>query len=184
MDKEITIIVTEARNIIITNQEQLTFASAKREEAKKKLKQIIEEKDKVLKPLKEVVKAENARWSPMETILEDAIEILNKGMIKYMTDKRNQELEEEKKILADKRTKVETKIDKLAEVEKVENKVSTDVGSTSFIPHDCFEIEDARLVPVDCLLLDEVKVRALLKKDKVKVVGVKYWIEQRPRSSK
>ena len=183
MDKEITIIQAEAKNIIITNQEQLTFASSKREEAKKKLKQITEEKDKVLKPLKEAVKAENARWSPMETILEDAIEILNKGMIKYMTDKRNQELEEEKKIMADRRTKVETKIDKLAEVEKVENKVSTDVGSTSFVEVKCFEVEDITKVPKEYLLIDEVKVRASMKAG-VEITGIKYWIESRPRSGR
>ena len=78
---------------------------------------------------------------------------------------------------------IDKAVDKLAQIDRVDKKVETDSGSTSFVEHQCFEVVDITKLPTDYLLPDEVKIRASMKLG-TKLPGVRYYTEQRPRNSR
>lgn len=88
-------------------------------------------------------------------------------MVKYSDDKDAAAKVEEARILADKRTKPETKSEKLAEVPVAPKVVRTETGSVSFRIDKQLRISDENLIPREYLYVNEPLLKAALKSGKV-----------------
>ena len=184
--KDVMALQTQATMLTIKNVGDLTNASALREMLKKKQKAIDEEKAKMLKPILEAEKVERGRWKPQEDIIKEALAKLDGAMSAYQTEARKRELEAENKIAEkmDKGTiKQSTALRQMNDVDRTANKVVTGAGSTSFVTTPFCELENIKLVPMEYHEVDMVKINKLMKAG-VKVKGIRYWTEERPRSGR
>jgi hypothetical protein len=138
----------------ITNNAGYGIASKLLSEIKLSQKKVKNEKDKVLIPLNAAIKAERARWSPIEKALEEA-EYSLKGK---MTDFIDAQEEKKKKIEADQRiTKTETLVRK---TEEFQAPVAAEVSIRKI---KVLNIHDKSLIPVEYLDPNTVKITAALK---------------------
>ena len=76
-----------------------------------------------------------------------------------------------------------TAIRKMGEIDRTANKVVTGAGSTGFVTTPFCELENIKLVPMEYHEVDMVKINKLMKAG-VKVKGIRYWTEERPRSGR
>ncbi len=175
-------IITKAEKLTITTPEDLSVATTILSELNKEKDAITEEKEKVTRPLLDALNAERARWKPRELQLDTIITKVRGAMVTFQTALvAKQKLEQEKIVnkLEDGKIKPETAIRKLGELDTVDKKVETESGSISFKTVKKFEMVSPHDVPVEYLLLNEVKVREEMKQKK-EIKGVKYWEEQVP----
>lgn len=184
--KDVVALQSQVTTLTIKNVDDLTQASALREMLKKKQKAITEEKEKMLQPILQAEKVERGRWKPQEDIIKEALLKLDTAMSAYQTEARKKELEAENKIAEqmDKGTiKPTTAIRKMGEIERSATKVTTSVGSTGFVTTPLCELENIKLVPMEYHEVDMTKIRKLMLAG-VKVKGIRYWTEERPRSGR
>ena len=166
LTKEITPVIKQATALTITTPEQMVEATELLSLANKKLDMIEEEEDKVLEPLKEAMKAEKARWSPMKTMLKGAIDSLRSTMSTYQTAMMKKEAEEKARIaerVAKGTLKVETGIKKLDAVVAPVATINTLAGTAGFRTIQQLKITDEKAIPREYLMVDEVKLKAALK---------------------
>ena len=180
--------VSTALSLVIKNADDMVEASAMRESLKKRLKEITAKKDEVLKPLLEATKAERARWKPAEDKINEALDTLDTIMSKYQTEQRKLEQAKEEAIanrIGEGKGKLsaEKAVEKLGTMKRVDNKVASNAGATAFVTTPLCELENINLVPMEYHEVDMVKIRQLMKAG-VKVAGIRYWSEERPRSSR
>ena len=166
---------------------------------------IQEEKEKVTKPLNEALKAERARWRPMERFYEEAIDHVRSEMTAYQTLITNEQKEKEK-ALADKLEKgeltIEETITAISSVETPAKNIATMSGDVRFAEVKCFEVMDPMMMFVKEILdhnkkhkdfiidhdifnkyftVNEAEVRKSMKEG-VELPGVRYYTEQQPRN--
>jgi hypothetical protein len=177
-------IVEKATTLEITTKEEMLEATDILSKLNIFCDNITEEKEKITKPLNQALKAERARWKPLEEQYEAAIASIRAKMGKYQTEEIKRQADEAKAI-ADRRgegkgyLKVETAVRQIAEIEKVEKKVTTDAGSVSFKAIKMFEVMDVTMLPKEYILPDETAIRQAMKEGK-ELAGVRYWVEQVP----
>ena len=175
-------IITKAENLTIATQEDLTTATVVLSELNRAKDAILEEKEKVTRPLLDALNAERARWKPQEIKLDSLIIKIRSAMTVFQTNLLAAKKKEEDKIvskLEEGKIKPETAIRKLGELDTVDKKVETTSGSISFKTVVRFEVVDLDAVPNEYLLVDEVKVRQALKEGK-NIPGVRKFEEQVP----
>lgn len=184
MSTELTIpvAINTAKSLAVTDKATLEQASTIRTEAKKFLKQITEEKEKVTKPLNEALKAERARFKPFEDQLDAVITHLDKQMIAYQSAEAARVKEQEAKIAARVgegrgHIKPETAIAKLAAIDTVDK----NVGGTRFVTDYEVVVTDIRAIPDEFV---KIEVRTMLVKAALKagqkIAGVELKEIQRP----
>jgi hypothetical protein len=143
---------------------------------------IQEEKEKVTKPLNEALKAERARWRPMERFYEEAIDHVRSEMTAYQTLITNEQKEKEK-ALADKLEKgeltIEETITAISSVETPAKNIATMSGDVRFRETKILKIWDHTMIPREYLLPDEKAILTALKEGK-KVEGCELEIIQTP----
>lgn len=188
VEKSYAPIVEKAESLKIVDEKSMEEAVELLSKANKGLDLITEEKEKVTKPLNEALKAERARWKPMETVLESAVSILRKGISAYQTEaKRKADLETAK--LAERvgegkgKLKAETAIRKMGEIEGPQAKVATASGSLKFRTEKKFEVVDMSKLPIEYLLPDEPAIRKAMKEG-TELPGVRYYTEEVPINSR
>ena len=188
VEKSYAPIVEKAEALKIVDEQSMAEATELLSKANKGLDLITEEKEKITKPLNEALKAERARWKPMETVLESAVSILRKGITAYQTEaKRKADLEAAK--LAERvgegrgKLKAETAIRKMGEIEGPQAKVETASGSLKFRTEKKFEVVDMSKLPVEYLLPDEPAIRKAMKEG-IELPGVRYYTEEVPINSR
>lgn len=169
----------------ITTPAHMAQASEARAERKAILKAAEAEKNKVLKPLNAACKAEQDRWKPLETKLEDDLEFLDRAMTAYQT-KQQAIADAEAKKIADRvgegkgKLRAETAVRKLEEIDAPAAVLQNENGGgTGFRPVPCFEVMDMYLLPIDYHLSNDTAIREAMKKG-TELPGVRYWVEQRP----
>lgn len=176
IEKDITPVIRQASTVTsITTQDQMTGATELLSLLNKKLDMVEAEENKVVKPIKEALKAEQDRWKPLKAMLKEGIDILRGSMSAYQTMMVKKQREEEAKIAArigegKGKIKMETGIKKLDAVERPEEKIVTDVGTAGFRTVQKLKIIDEKLIPREYMIVDEVKLKAALKGG-VKVPG-------------
>lgn len=168
----------------ITSAKDMELASKARIERKTILKAADAEKQKVLKPLNAARAAEQARWKPLETRLEEEIETLDRGMTKYQTEQQRIADAAAEKIAARVKEgkgnlKPETASRKLAEIDAPASVIASDAGATGFRAVPCFEVMDLTLLPIEYILANESMIRSAMIKG-IELPGVRYFVEQRP----
>lgn len=154
--KEVTVLATQAQQLSITNDEQMREATVMLSTVNKQADIIKDFKEKVTKPLNQALRAERARWKPLEDQLASATKVIRTAMIVYQTAMTKKAEAEKEKIVArigegKGKIKVTTAAGKLAEVATPDKLVSTDEGAVSFVTDYEIEIEDPRKVPLEFL---------------------------------
>ncbi len=128
----------------------------------------MEEKEKVTKPLNQALKAERARWKPLEDMYTEAIEALRTTMTIYQTELVRVQKEEQAKIAARVgegrgHLKVETAVKKLSEVATPEKEVSTNAGLVQFREVKVLKIVDLDMISREYFDLNESRLLTDLK---------------------
>jgi hypothetical protein len=141
-------------------------ASNLRSTVKQYIKDLTEEKEKVTKPLNEALKAERARFKPLEEKAEAIIEHLDRQMSAYQTAEAKRAADEEAKIAArigegKGKLKMETAVAKLAAIDTPDKTV----GGTRFVTDYEIVITDLRAIPEQYL---KIEVRTLVLKAALK----------------
>jgi type I site-specific restriction endonuclease len=184
LEKEISPVISKASKIVITGKDDLAKASDILTQINRYADKVKESKESVTKPINESLKAARALFAPLEDRLDEAKLSLRKAMISYQTETQRIADEEAKKIEArigegKGKLKFDTAIAKIAEIDAPDKQV----GSTTFIATECFEVTNLASLPVDYILPNEVAIRNAMKLGK-KLPGVRYWVEQRPRNNR
>jgi hypothetical protein len=127
-------------------------------------------KEAKTKPLNATLKAIRADYKPLEEQLKQAIASIRSSITTYATNQAKIALQLEQSILNDKRTKLTTKVQQLAEIEQPQAKVSTEQGSVTLTTVKKYSISDpvhadhlADLYRKNILVLDLTALRAHMK---------------------
>lgn len=187
MSKQIAIIpeVKQGLALTITDKKTMELASDMRSKAKKFLKQLTDDKEKVTKPLNEALKQERARFKPFEDQANMVIKHLDKEMTRYQTAEDEKAEAERAKIAArigegKGKLKVETALNKFEQIDTPD----TVVGNTQFVTdYEVILPDDIMTLPVEFLKV-EVRLADLKKalKDGVEVPGASLKTVKKPRA--
>lgn len=168
LKEEIHPVVAEAKGLVIKDSEGMKVATVLLSKLNKFNDRVVEEREKVTKPLNEALRAERARWKPIETVNEEAIGIVREKMSEYQTAELKRQREEEAKIAnrvgdGKGKIKIETAMKKMDEIKKVDESVNTDEGKVKFREDRVLKITDVNKIPREYMVVDEKKVLLALK---------------------
>lgn len=168
MKDELATVKKTINSFKIVKAEDMLEATTLLSNYNKHLKAITTEKEKVTKPINEALKAERARWKPIEDELNEAIAYIRNSMSAWQTAEKKREQEEESKIASrigegKGKLKIETATNKMAEIERAPEKHSTDAGLVKFRTDKKLKITNEILIPREYLVVDERKVLDALK---------------------
>lgn len=163
-------IVDKGLALVVSDKKTLEQASDIRSQAKKYLKDLTTEKEKVTKPLNDALRAERARFKPLEDAAERVIKYLDRQMTDYQTEQDRIAQEAKEKIanrIGDGKGKLqlETAMSKIAEVDTPDEVV----GNTQFVTGYELVITDMKAIPEEYLKI-EVRTMALTQALKAGVV--------------
>ena len=166
--KQIIPVIEDALTLKIKSQADLVTATEILSKLNKFVDKVTEEKEKVTRPLNEALKAERARWKPIENQYTEAIETVRKLMTDYQTNLVKQQKEEEMKIAArigegKGKLRIETAVKKLDAITKAEKEYATTEGLVQFAEQKVLKITDLSLIPRQYLIVDEKAVLEALK---------------------
>jgi hypothetical protein len=187
-ENDISPVEEKINNLSITDKESLTDATELLSQANRYLDSVVEWKEKKTKPLNQALRVIRLETKPLETKLESIIASIRGKMGSYQAQVIKDRLEAEKKI-ADRigegkgKLKLDTAINKIGQLEEVENKVEAEAGSVTFVEQQQFEIMDTTMIPNEYMLPNEPKIRLAMKAG-IKVAGVRYFTVQVPRNSR
>lgn len=172
----------------INDEKDMTLAVEMLSEINKIADKVEDEKDKVMKPLNAAIKAERARWKPIETIIENGKQLLRRAMTVYQTEQTRLTQEREAKIVnrigeGKGKIGVETAVKQIENIEKAPTSIATQAGSVKFKPVKKFEVMDMTMLPLEYHLSDDVAIRKAMLEG-VELAGVRYFIEQIPVNSR
>jgi len=161
-----------AENLKILTEEDYTEATNILLRAKEAAKLAEEEKNKVLKPLKAALKAEQDRWKPLESLFTKINELVRPKMLGFVNEKeRKARAEQEalaKKIEAGMIKKAETIERHVERIKDIvpDRTIHTGSGSSSIRKIKTMNIVNESQIPDEFWVIDMVKLReAVLKKD-------------------
>lgn len=175
-------IITRAESITTLTVETMPEAVELLSSLNRIKDEITAEKEKVTRPLLDSLAAERAKWKPKEIRLESVITRIRTALTVYQTElvaKQRAQQEAIAKKLENNEIKPETAIKRMQKVENVQNTVESNTGKITFKTVTTFTVTDWKSVPDEFLLLNETKVREMLKNGKL-VPGLQYNDEQVP----
>lgn len=182
IQQTITPIAEQAKEITISNDTELKQAVEILSTLNQYNDKITEEKEKVTKPLNEALKAERARWKPLETMYEEAITSIRSKMTSYQTALVLKQKAEEQKIadrISKGTLKIETGIKKLEKIVPVEKEHATEKGLVQFRSTQTLKVTDLTKIPLEYFNLNESKLLKALKEGK-QVDGAEIEVIQTP----
>lgn len=171
LKQELSPFIVSARDIEVSDEKTMKRATEILSQVNVFMDRIKAEKEKVTKPLNEALKAERERWKPVESIGEKIIEDIRGKMSAYQTAEMKRIREAEQNIASrvgegKGKLKVETAVAKIENLERPEDKVTTETGMVKFREDKILKIVDPKLIPREYLVIDEKKVLADLKAGK------------------
>ena len=184
LSTEETTAIEVATSRKITNAEEMTQAVSVLSTLNQTLDRLTEDKEKLTKPINTLLKEIRGRYKPFEEKLEEAIESVRKSMSAYQTEAKRLAKIEEDKIIArigegKGKLKVETAIKKMEDIEKPDQKVSTEEGLVKFRTVKKFEVEDISKIPLEFMIANEKAIREAMNDGK-EITGVRYFTEEVP----
>lgn len=184
LEREISPIVESARGLEIVDADGMGVGVEMLSRLNQFNDRVVEEKEKITKPLNEALKVERARWKPIETVVLEAIAVVRGKMSQYQTAEVLRAREEEKRIAervgeGKGKFKVETAVRKLGEIEVAEEKVVSGSGMVKFREDKVLVVVDEKLIPREYLVVDEKAVRGALLEGK-KVPGAVLEVKMVP----
>ncbi len=183
LTKEISPLVANAEKFTIVNEKTMGQAAEFLSTLNLKLDAIEEEREKVTKPLNQALKAENGRWKPLKTTLENAISIVRRKMSVYQTEATRIADAEKAKIAGRVGTgkgklKAETAINKMQEIDTPANEVAAESGKVQFRTVKKFEVVDFKKLPDNYKVVDEPAIRSAMRNGIVEIPGIRFFEEQ------
>lgn len=175
-------IITRAESITVLTFDTMPEAVELLSSLNRIKDEITSHKEKVTRPLLDALEEERAKWKTKEVKLKTVITKIRNAITQYQTDLVTaQRLEQEliAKKLSDGKIKPETAIKRIQGINPVENTVESATGKISFKTVTKFKLVDHKVLSSEYLLLNEEKVREMLKNGQ-KLVGIEYWEEQVP----
>lgn len=172
MDKQI---IKQANSLSINSQDDFKTAVTLLSNLNHYLDQVIEEKEKVTRPLNEALKVERARFKPLETELETAINAIRLAMSTYQTEQlRLAKIEADKlaKQLSSGKIDFDQAVIENQKIDRTPSKVETEAGSVAFRTSTRLVVTNIEAVPRKYLLIDEKRVLEALREGK-RVSGCK-----------
>lgn len=169
MSTDLAPLINEATTLAITDTATMKSATELLSKVNKQLDAVKAEEEKVTKPLKAALKAEQDRWKGLKDSLTNAVTVIRNTMSDYMTAERKREAEAAAKLAArvEKGTmRLDTAAKKMTQIEVVDTKVATDDGMVSFRTSHVLVITDATAIPREYLVPDESAIKAALKAGK------------------
>lgn len=184
IEKKVNPLMAKAEKFEIESAKDMTEATAMLSEMNKIGDRIQAEKDKVMKPLNQAIKAERARWKPIETMFESGIASLRKAMTKYQTEQKRIADEKADKIASrvgegKGKLKAETAMSKIDEIDRPDSIVATDAGVVKFRTVKKFEVMDMTMLPIEYHIADDAAIKAAMSQG-TELPGVRYYEEQVP----
>ena len=155
--------LADVSSIVVKTDEDLTRATTVLSNVKKLQKYITQEKEKMIKPLREAMSVERGRWAVIEEQVDSAEAKLKAAMIEYQDKKIKEQARKEASIAARAekgQLKPETAVAKMEALGEVKNKVQVEAGSAAFKKVKAVRIIDRMKVPDQYWILDMVTVRA------------------------
>lgn len=184
MNNDLTLYTTQApevEKLVIETTDDLTKATSLLSQLNKQLDAIKAHKEEKTKPLNAALRAIRDDYRPYEEALNDAVASLKSKMNTYATRLATNQKQLEDKILSDKRTTVETKVNKLATLDVAPVETNTEQGSVKFYTVKKWRVVDMTKVPLDYLIVNEDAVKQAMKED-APIAGIEYYEEQALRN--
>lgn len=184
MKNDLTLYTTqtpEVEKLVIETTDDLTQATSLLSQLNRQLDAIKAHKEEKTKPLNTALRAIRDDYRPYEEALNDAIASLKTKMNTYATRLAIEQKEQQDKILSDKRTSTETKINKLATLDDKPTEATTEQGSVKFYTVKKWRVVDMTKVPLDYLVVNEDAVKQAIKED-TPVPGIEFYEEQALRN--
>lgn len=181
MHQELKIHVPDTSKLIIDSQKTLEEATSTLSQLNTYLDQVTAHKEAKTKPLNAALKAIRDDYRPLETQLSEAIQVVRSSITAYATEQAKIALQQEQAILNDKRTKLTTKVQQLAEIEQPTAKVSTAQGSITFMTVKRWRLTDINKVPIAFLIPNEDAIKQAMKEGSP-IAGIEYYEEQTLRN--
>lgn len=188
LEKKIDPIIRQAEAVTIKSDDDMKGAVELLSNLNKYNDNVVEEREKITKPLNEALKAARSLFKPLETKLEGGIQAIRKAITAYQTEKTKLAEIEAKKI-ADRigqgkgKLKVETAVSKMENIERPDQKVATDSGLVKFKAEKKFRVVDLVILAEKTgdkyILANETLIRAAMKAG-TELPGVEYYTEQVP----
>lgn len=176
--------VKAAEAIQVENEDDYQRATDILLKVKSNLTRAEEERDKILKPAKEIVKVETARWKPLFGVFDKVRAIVEPKMKGYMIAKETKA----KADLAALQKKIDSgSIKKQETVEKnLQNiyagvpakTVHTGAGASSMKDIAKMRITNRELIPDEFWVVDEVALRKAIVTERREVPGAELWFDK------
>jgi len=190
MHQELSIHVPDTSHITIKDQNSLKEATSLLSSLNTSLDQLTAHKEAKTRPINEALKKIRDDYRPLETELTNAISTIRQSITKYAQEQAKIALQQEQKILDDKRLTSTTKIARLAELEQVAPaKVETANGSITFTTtkkytthKDITPQQALALLKANLLTLDVTALKAHIKATNTTPEGITVTEEQTLRN--
>lgn len=184
IEKQIIPIIETAKELIIKDHGSVQMAVEMLSKLNKINDKIIEEKEKITRPLNEALRAERARWKPTETINTEAINILRTKLSVYQTNLVQIQKEEELKIANRVKSgkgnlSLDTAVKKIEALPEISKEIPSTEGLVQFREVKVLKVTDIKLIPHEYFDLNETRLLVDLKLGQ-KVPGAEIEIKQVP----
>ena len=162
IQKELSAYEVSANKLVIKTETDRNDAVSLLSNVNKVLDKATEEKEKVTAPLNEALKAERARWKPIETACSTAIATIKAKMVTFQMA-----LEASRRV---KEAKIEAKVEsgvltpqtasrKLEALATIRRTVTTDAGAISWRTVKRVDIFDTSALPARYMIPNETMIR-------------------------
>jgi len=175
ISKEVSPIVQKAQELKIKDDESLKVAVEFLSILNKENDRLVEDREKLTKPLNEALKGIRAKYKPAVDILEKGIDLIRDKMSEYQTALLTKKRLKEEKIAADVaagKISMEKGLDKIDNIKEVSNNTKTEAGSIQFRTDYVLEVVNKEEIPMIYLKVDESAVTKALKEGMI-VPGAK-----------
>jgi hypothetical protein len=184
IEKEISPIAVSAISLEIVDDTTLKQGVSLLSILNKYLDALVEDREKLTKPINESLKQIRAKYKQPSDALESLIASLRTKMTLYATEQAKALETAQNKIASKVSTgylRPETAISKLEALPVTEKEQSTPEGLVQFADVKCFEVVSIKDLPIEYHTADEVAIRKEMKAGK-ELSGVRYWTEKQPRN--
>lgn len=185
-EKEIAPFISKAKTLSISTPKDMEKSAEILSQLNQKLDALTADKELLTKPINESLKQIRAKYKPLETLLDNAIQAIRSEQSRYQTEQIKLSRIEETKIAAKVSSgylKPETAIKKMDAIATPEAKITTDSGSLKFREDKILKITNPLLIPREYLVINEKALLDALKAGQV-IPGAEVDIRMVPINSR
>jgi len=175
ISQEVNPIINKAQELRIKDDETMKISVEFLSILNKENDRLVEDREKLTKPLNEALKGIRAKYRPATDILTGAIDIIRSKMSDYQTAivlKRKQKENDIANKISEGKLSIEKGVSKLDSLQVINNKTETENGSVKFRTDYILEVVNKEEIPLIYLEVNESSVIKALKEG-INVPGAK-----------